>query len=57
MLLEGGKDITNDLDLSTFKKKETKTRGPEGKDFESSLDIMSADLDAIFQKLLPPKDT
>ena len=57
VLLEGKTNIANDLDLTTFQPKDMQTRGPEGKGFESSLDIISADLDTMVEKLLPPKDT
>jgi hypothetical protein len=55
ILFEGGtKDVTGELDLASMHGKPNQTRGPEGKGFESSLDISSADLDAMIKKLLDP---
>jgi len=55
MLLESGtKDVTGELDLASMHHNDTQTRSPKGKGFESSLDLSSADLDAMIKRLLEP---
>lgn len=55
-LLENTKtDITADIDLGSLQRKNMETRGPAGKaDFQNSLDMTSADLDAVITRLMEP---
>jgi hypothetical protein len=56
MLLEGGKDITAELDLTSMSSATSHTRGPADKKFETNYEITTTDLDALINRLMePPK--
>jgi len=51
-LIEGGKDVTDEIDLASMRAASSKTRGPERKGFETSLGITTKDLDALISAML-----
>ena len=56
MLLEGGKDITGEIDLTSMGGATSHTRGPANKGFETSLEVNTTDLDTLIRRLMePPK--
>jgi hypothetical protein len=55
-LIEAGKDITGEIDLTSMISAKSHTRGPANKGFETSLEVSTTDLDALIRKLMePPK--
>jgi hypothetical protein len=51
-LLEGGRDVTDQVDLTSMQSASSATRGPANKPFEESLGLTAKDLDALINTLL-----
>jgi sirohydrochlorin ferrochelatase len=54
MLLEGGKDITGEIDLTSMSGATSHTRGPADKKLETNYEVTTMDLDALIRRLMEP---
>lgn len=51
-LLEGGKDITDQIDLASMRTATSATRGPSNKSFQESLGLTSKSLDSLVNRMI-----